>query len=62
MGGDQLFAVATAIWLAVTVLAFAGGAWLLLVFRREEDLERGEQPARKQIDLEEYRRRGSLIR
>ena len=61
MSADQLFAIVTAVWIVLTVLAFVGGAFLIAQYRSEDDLALAERLARKQIDIDEYRAKVSLI-
>ena len=61
LSGDALYAITLAIWIAVTVLAFVGGAWLWSRLRDEDDLMLADQLARKQIGVDEYRAKATLI-
>ncbi len=59
--GDALPTIVTAIWIVLTILAFAGGAWLLSLFRHDEQLGLGESLARREIGLDEFRAKASPI-
>ena len=64
MNGVDLWTIAAALWIAVTIAALAGGTWLAVTLAR---LDRRARQALEQllasgeIDIEDYRRRMALI-
>lgn len=64
MNDVDLATIATALWVAVTIVAMTAATWLVLAFRRIDRRARRaleERLANGEIDFDDYKRRIALL-
>ena len=64
MNDIDLAAIATALWIVVTIAAAVAATWLVLAFRRIDRRARRaleERLANGEIDIDDYQRRIALL-